>query len=95
MDTRQRTVFVYPVVYPNDVTLILIVSSIGEVCIWVTDKEIDKYIYMPNLSAIQNLFKDTLMNTELPPMHGLLGGCTYYVVGVLHGWVLFSSHPVH
>ena len=39
---------------------------------------------MPNLSAIQNLFKDTLMNTELPPMHGLLGGCTYYDVGVLH-----------
>ena len=33
MDTRQRTVLVYPVVYPNDVTLILIVSSIGEVCI--------------------------------------------------------------
>ena len=41
---------------------------------------------MPNLSAIQNLFKDTLMNTELPPMHGLLEGCTYYVVGVLHGF---------
>ena len=30
MDTRQRTVLVYPVVYPNDVTLILLfISGIG------------------------------------------------------------------
>ena len=31
--TRQLTEMVYPVVYPNDVTQILIVSSIGEMCI--------------------------------------------------------------
>ena len=59
MDTHQLT----EMVYPDDFTLIIIVSSMGELCIWVTEKEIDKYIEIPHLSAIQNLFKDTLMNT--------------------------------